>query len=412
MRLRSRAEILQGIGRFEESALKFAVHTASGGEPPFIMGAIEMKKSLFCGVCLCALVAMGGTSFADIMVGVGAPLTGSQAAFGEQIKRGVEAAVAEANAKGGMNGEQITLVYGDDAADPKQGISVANKFVGDGVKFVIGHFNSGVSIPTSDIYAENGVLMIAPGTTNPTFTERELWNTFRTCRRDDKQGIVAGKYMADNYKDGKVAILHDKTPYGQGLADETKKSLNENGMKETLYEGVNQGDKDFSALISKMKAAGITAVYWGGMHPEAGLLIRQMADQGLKAQFISGDGIVSNELASIAGDAVAGVMNTFGPDPRDDKANAELIKAFRDKGFEPEAYTFYAYAGVQSLVNAANAAGSNDPMEVATAMKEKGPFKTVLGDISFDAKGDPSLSPYVMFEWRKGEDGKYNYFQK
>ncbi len=147
-----------------------------------------MKKSLFCGVCLSALVAMGGVSFADIQLGVGAPLTGSRAAFGEQIKRGVEAAVAEANAKGGMNGEQITIVYGDDAADPKQGISVANKFVGDGVQFVIGHFNSGVSIPTSDIYAENGVLMIAPGTTNPTFTERELWNTFRTCRRDDQQG--------------------------------------------------------------------------------------------------------------------------------------------------------------------------------------------------------------------------------
>ena len=187
-----------------------------------------MKKSLFCGVCLSALVAMGGVSFADIQLGVGAPLTGSQAAFGEQIKRGVEAAVAEANAKGGMNGEQITIVYGDDAADPKQGISVANKFIGDGVQFVIGHFNSGVSIPTSDIYAENGVLMIAPGTTNPTFTERGLWNTFRTCRRDDQQGIVAGKYIADNYKDGKVAILHDKTPYGQGLADETKKSLNDN----------------------------------------------------------------------------------------------------------------------------------------------------------------------------------------
>ena len=373
---------------------------------------VELKKSLFCGVCLSALVAMGGSSFADVLLGVGAPLTGGQAAYGEQIKRGVEAAVAEANAKGGMNGEQITIVYGDDAADPRQGISVANKFVGDGVQFVIGHFNSGVSIPTSDIYAENGVLMIAPGTTNPTFTERDLWNTFRTCRRDDQQGIVAGKYIADNYKDGKVAILHDKTPYGQGLADETKKSLNANGKEETLYEGVNQGDKDFSALISKMKAAGITAVYWGGIHPEAALIIRQMADQDLKAQFISGDGIVSNELASIAGDAVAGVLNTFGPDPRDDAANADLIKSFRDKGFEPEAYTFYAYAGVQSLVDAANAAGNNDPQEVSAALKGKGPFKTVLGDLSYDAKGDPSLSPYVMFEWRKGDDGKYNYFQK
>ncbi|MEC6999513.1 branched-chain amino acid ABC transporter substrate-binding protein [Brucella abortus] len=144
------------------------------------------------------------------------------AAFGEQIKRGVEAAVAEANAKGGMNGEQITLVYGDDAADPKQGISVANKFVGDGVKFVIGHFNSGVSIPTSDIYAENGVLMIAPGTTNPTFTERELWNTFRTCRATTSRALSQASTWPIITRTRKVAILHDKTPYGQGLADETK----------------------------------------------------------------------------------------------------------------------------------------------------------------------------------------------
>ncbi|WP_017403755.1 branched-chain amino acid ABC transporter substrate-binding protein, partial [Brucella abortus] len=157
---------------------------------------------------------------------------------------------------------------------------------------------------------------------------------------------------------------------------------------------------------------GVNVVYWGGMHPEAGLLIRQMADQGLKAQFISGDGIVSNELASIAGDAVAGVMNTFGPDPRDDKANAELIKAFRDKGFEPEAYTLYSYAAVQSLAQAAKAAGSNDPQEVAKAMKEKGPFKTVLGDLSYDEKGDPKLPGYVMYKWEKGADGKYNYIQQ
>ncbi|EFG38663.1 Leu/Ile/Val-binding protein [Brucella sp. NVSL 07-0026] len=371
-----------------------------------------MRKTLFSGVALAAVIAFGGSAWADVLVGIGIPVTGPNAVYGAQIQKGAEAAIKEVNDAGGINGEKIAITIGDDVSDPKQGISVANKFAADGVKFVIGHFNSGVTIPASQVYAENGILEISPGATNPQYTEQGLWNTFRTCGRDDQQGTVAGQYIFDHFKDAKIAVIHDKTPYGQGLADETKKSLNENGMKETLYEGVNQGDKDFSALISKMKAAGITAVYWGGMHPEAGLLIRQMADQGLKAQFISGDGIVSNELASIAGDAVAGVMNTFGPDPRDDKANAELIKAFRDKGFEPEAYTFYAYAGVQSLVNAANAAGSNDPMEVATAMKEKGPFKTVLGDISFDAKGDPSLSPYVMFEWRKGEDGKYNYFQK
>ncbi|SPU67401.1 leucine-, isoleucine-, valine-, threonine-, and alanine-binding protein precursor [Brucella neotomae] len=175
---------------------------------------------------------------------------------------------------------------------------------------------------------------------------------------------------------------------------------------------MNVGEKDFSALIAKLKQAGVNVVYWGGLHPEAGLIIRQMADQGLKAQFISGDGIVSNELASIAGPAVEGTLNTFGPDPRNNPDNAELVKKFRDAGFEPEAYTLYSYAAVQSLAQAAKAAGSNDPQEVAKAMKEKGPFKTVLGDLSYDEKGDPKLPGYVMYKWEKGADGKYNYIQQ
>jgi branched-chain amino acid transport system substrate-binding protein len=332
--------------------------------------------------------------------------------YGAQIQKGAEAAIKEINDAGGINGEKISITLGDDVSDPKQGISVANKFAADGVKYVIGHFNSGVSIPASEVYAENGILEISPAATNPVYTERDLWNTFRTCGRDDQQGIVAGQYIFDNFKDAKIAVIHDKTPYGQGLADETKKKLNELGAKEALYEGVNVGEKDFSALIAKMKQAGVTVVYWGGLHPEAGLIIRQMADQGLKAQFISGDGIVSNELASIAGPAVEGTLNTFGPDPRNNPANADLVKKFRDAGFEPEAYTLYSYAAVQSLAGAAKAAGSNDPQEIAKALKEKGPFPTVLGDLSYDAKGDPKLPGYVMYKWEKGADGKYNYIQQ
>jgi branched-chain amino acid transport system substrate-binding protein len=308
--------------------------------------------------------------------------------------------------------KKIAITLGDDVSDPKQGISVANKFAADGVKYVIGHFNSGVSIPASDVYAENGILEISPAATNPVYTERQLWNTFRTCGRDDQQGIVAGQYIFDNFKDGKIAVIHDKTPYGQGLADETKKKLNELGVKEAVYEGVNVGEKDFSALIAKLKQQGVTVLYWGGLHAEAGLIIRQLADQGLKVQFISGDGIVSNELASIAGDAVAGTLNTFGPDPRNNPNNADLVKKFRDAGFEPEAYTLYSYAAVQSLAGAAKAAGSNDPQEVAKALKEKGPFKTVLGDLSYDEKGDPKLPGYVMYKWEKGADGKYTYIQQ
>lgn len=371
-----------------------------------------MKKSLLSAVALTALVAFGGTAWADITIGVGAPITGPNAAFGAQLQKGAEQAVADLNEAGGMNGEKIVLSIGDDVSDPKQGISVANKFVADGVKFVDGHFNSGVTIPASEVYAENGLLMVTPGATNPQVTERGMTNVFRICGRDDQQGDIAGKYIVDNFKDAKVAVVHDKTPYGQGLADETKKALEANGLQPVMYEGVNIGDKDFSALIAKMKEAGVTMIYWGGLHTEAGLIIRQAADQGLNAKLFSGDGIVSNELASIAGDAVIGTLNTFAPDPRNNPAAQEVVEKFRASGFEPEAYTLYSYAAVQVMVQAANKAGSNDPVVVAETIRKEGPWKTVIGDISFDEKGDTTGRNYVVYEWRKGDDGKIGYFEK
>ncbi|MBN9033358.1 MAG: branched chain amino acid ABC transporter substrate-binding protein [Rhizobiales bacterium 63-7] len=368
-----------------------------------------MKKSLLSAVALTAMVAFGGTAYADILIGVGGPLTGPNAAFGAQLQKGAEQAAADINAAGGINGEQIKIVLGDDVSDPKQGVSVANKFVADGVKFVIGHFNSGVSIPASEVYAENGILQITPASTNPVFTERGLWNTFRTCGRDDQQGAVAGGYIAQHFKDAKIAVLHDKTTYGQGLADETKKAMNAAGVTEAIYEGVTAGDKDFSALVAKMKEAGVSLVYWGGLHTEAGLIMRQMKDQGLNAVMMSGDGIVSNELASIAGDAVDGTLMTFAPDPRKNPAAKDLVEKFRKAGFEPEAYTLYSYAGVQVIAEAAKAASTTDATAVADAIKAKGPFKTAIGDLGFDAKGDITRPDYVMYKWGKGSDGKYTY---
>ena len=282
----------------------------------------------------------------------------------------------------------------------------------DGVKVVIGHFNSGVSIPASEVYAENGILEVSPAATNPVYTDRGMWNTFRTCGRDDQQGDIAGAYIAEHFKDAKIAVVHDKTPYGQGLADLTKAAMNKGGVTEVMYEGINAGDKDFSALIAKMKEAGVTLVYYGGLHTEAGLLIRQMADQGLKVPLMSGDGIVSNELAAIAGDAVAGTMNTFAPDPRLRPEAQALVETFRAEGFEPEAYTLYSYAAVQVVAAAAAAAGSNDTMAIAEALKAKGPFQTVLGELSFNEKGDITRPDYIMYEWKKGDDGKYSYFAK
>jgi branched-chain amino acid transport system substrate-binding protein len=368
-----------------------------------------MRKSLLSAVAVTALVAFASSAWAEVVIAVAGPITGPNAAFGAQLQKGAEQAAADINAAGGMNGEQIRIVIGDDVSDPKQGISVANKFVADGVKYVVGHFNSGVSIPASEVYAENGILEITPAATNPVFTDRGLWNVFRTCGRDDQQGSIAGAYLAEKFKDAKIAIVHDKTPYGQGLADETKKAMNAAGLTEVMYEGVNVGDKDFSALIAKMKEAGVTIVYWGGLHTEAGLIIRQLADQGVKATLVSGDGIVSNELASIAGDAVAGTLNTFGPDPRLNPANKDLVEKFRAAGFEPEAYTLYSYAALQVIAEAARAAGGNDAQAVAENIKGKGPFKTAIGELSYDEKGDITRPDYVMYTWKKGDDGKYTY---
>ena len=201
------------------------------------------------------------------------------------------------NAAGGILGQKITVGFGDDVSDPKQGVSVANKFAGDGVKFVIGHYNSGVTIPASEVYQENGILEITPASTNPTVTERGMWNIFRTCGRDDQQGKVAGTYILAHFKGKKIAFVNDKTTYGKGLADETLKTIKAGGMKEVLYEGINTGEKDYSALVSKIKQSGADLVYFGGLYTEGGLIVRQMRDQGVKAPLMGGDGITSDEFA-------------------------------------------------------------------------------------------------------------------
>ena len=351
-------------------------------------------------------------AMADLLIGVAGPFSGPNAMFGAQLQKGAEQAARDINGAGGINGEMITLEFGDDISDPKQGISVANKFVGDGVRFVIGHFNSGVSIPASEVYSENGIFQITPASTNPMFTERGLWNTFRICGRDDQQGAIAGQYIADHFKDEKVALIDDGSTYGQGLAAMTKWSMNSLGVQEAFQGRVTPGEKDYSSVVGKMKDASVTIVYFGGLHTEAGLIMRQMADQGMRATLMAGDGITSNELASIAGDAVNGTLMTFPPDPRKNPNAADAVKKFRDAGFEPEAYTLYAYAALQIIAEAAKAAGENDPMKVAESAKAKGPFKTVLGDIGFNTKGDAMRPDYTMYEWKKGDDGKYYYFDR
>jgi branched-chain amino acid transport system substrate-binding protein len=368
-----------------------------------------MKKMLLTGIALGLGVAFASAANAQIKIGVAGPITGPNAAFGAQLKNGTEQAVEDINAAGGVMGQKLVLSVGDDVSDPKQGVSVANKFAAEGIKWVVGHFNSGVSIPSSEVYQEAGIIQTTPASTNPRLTERGQWNTFRTCGRDDQQGEVAGSYLAKSFKGKKVAVVHDKTPYGKGLADETQKAMNKQGLKEVMYEGINTGEKDYSALVSKLKQANVDVVYFGGLHTEAGLIIRQMRDQGLNAPMMSGDGIVSSEFVSIAGPGAEGTLMTFSPDPRKNPNAKAAVEKFRKKNFEPEAYTLYSYAAVEVYKQAAEAVKSTDPKKMAEYMHSGKTFKTVIGDLSFDKKGDITRPDYVMYVWKKGADGKIDY---
>jgi branched-chain amino acid transport system substrate-binding protein len=371
-----------------------------------------MKQISTLGLALGLSVALAGTAAAQVKFAVGGPITGANATFGAQLKNGSQQAVDDINAAGGINGQKIELEFGDDVSDPKQAVSVANKFAADGVKFVVGHFNSGASIPASTVYQENGILQITPASTNPQFTERGMWNVFRTCGRDDQQGQVAAAYILKHFKGKKIAVVHDKTTYGKGLADETIKGLKKGGMKPVLYEGINVGEKDFSALVSKIKQSRADLVYWGGLHTEGGLIVRQMRDQGVKAPMMGADGITTDEFAAVGGPGVEGTLMTFGPDPRKNPAAKDVVAKFRAHNFEPESYTLYSYASVQVMAEAAKAAKSNDPKKVAAEIHSGKKFNTVLGPLSYTKKGDITKLDYVMYIWKKDpKSGKITYFE-
>ena len=365
-----------------------------------------MLKHWLTGLALGTGIALAGAASAqDIPIAVAGPMTGGEAAFGAQMRNGAEQAVADINAAGGVLGRKLVLQVGDDACDPKQARAVAEKLSGAKVPVVIGHFCSSSSIPASDVYAETGVLQITPASTNPQFTERKLWNTFRVCGRDDQQGTVAGKYLASKYKGKSIAILHDRTTYGKGLADETKKALNKAGVKERLYEAYTKGDKDFTALVTKMKQANIDVAYVGGYHNEAGLILRQMRDQGMKTMLVGGDALVTNQFWGITGPAGEGTLMTFNPDARKMKTAAPIVAKFKAKNIDPEGYTLYTYAAFQAWAEAAKKAGSTDPKKVAATLKS-GKWNTVLGPLSFDKKGDVVGVDYVWYVWNK--DGSYS----
>lgn len=356
---------------------------------------------LLAGICFLTLACTKKEENV-IKVGAAGPLTGDMAVFGQDQLNGVKLAVEEWNAKGGVLGKKIVIVEGDDQRDPKQAVAAANKLVNDKVVGVIGHFNSNCSIPASAVYHQAGIPQISHGSTNPQFTDQGFDNVFRVCGRDDQQGKVAADFAVNVLKAKRIAVLQDKTTYGQGLADEFRKGL---GAKAEvlIYEGIGVGEKDYSPVVTKVKALNPALVFFGGIYVEGGLLIKQFKAVGGTAPFIGGDGIMSEELAKIGGPATEGTYATFGPDTKESPSAKGFNENYRKKYGEPGVYSIYAYDATNILLQALQSAGAVDGKKVSAAIRAID-YNGALGHIQFDAKGDVKESPYVVW---KVEGGKF-----
>jgi branched-chain amino acid transport system substrate-binding protein len=365
-----------------------------------------MKLSRLLSAAAVGLVLATPAFAEDIAIAVIGPMTGQLANIGDQFKQGAQAAAAAINEKGGVDGRQIKIVIEDDVCDPKQAVSVANRVVAEGIKFVDGHACSGSSIPASAVYAESSVLMMSPASSNPELTDaaaKNGWPTImRLYTRDDAQGAFIGPWIAEKYKDKNVVVLHDKSAYGQGVADAVRATMNENGLKEVMYEGINAGEKDYSALVTKLKDLKADVVYFGGYHPEAGLMLRQSAEQGFKFQLIMPDSIASPEFWQVAGPAGEGTMFVFPSDPQAKPEAKEAVEKIKAGGFVPEGFTLFSYAVIQAIAEGVNRAGSDDPAAVAEALKNGEPISTVVGDVVFDEKGDLKNASYDINQWHDG----------
>lgn len=340
-----------------------------------------------------------------VKIGIAGPMTGAQAKMGADFRNGVTIAIEEWNAKGGILGKKIEMVVGDDQADPKQAVAVANKLVNEGVKGIVGHFNSSCSIPASDVYNRAGIPMITPASTNPQLTERGYRGVFRVCGRDDQQGKVAADFVMSQLKIKKVAIIHDKTTYGQGLADEFKKNLI--NVEVVYYGGITQGDKDFKTVLTAIKAKKPELIYFGGIYPEAGLLLRQAREIGLYVPFMSGDGSIDPKFIEIAGkDAAEGTYLTFGPDPKNIPTAKDFIEKYNAKFGDIGPYSIYAYEATNILLKAIKEAGTLDGKAIIEKLHAM-EFEGSLGKIKFTEKGDVAVAPYVVWITKDGKFVEY-----
>jgi branched-chain amino acid transport system substrate-binding protein len=342
---------------------------------------------------------------ADIGIGVAGPMTGAYAWFGEQYQRGAGLAVADLNAAGGVLGQSVELIVGDDFCDAEQAVALARKLVSDGVAFVAGHWCSHSAIPASKVYEQAEIIMIAPGAISAKLTDEGGPNVFRVCGRDDRQGAKVADYLADHRTGKKIAILDDGTTFGTGLANGVERRLREHGLSVAMEAAYTPGEAEYSALASRMHAAGIDVFFVGGYHRETGLIFRQARDRGYDLELIANSAMATADFPMITGPGLGGTLMVAAADMRTTPHAAAVVAHFREQGYEPPGFTLYAYAAVQVWAQAAEAAGSLDFDAVTLAMRRL-QFDTVLGRIGFDDKGDVTgFDPWQWYVWQA--DGTY-----
>ena len=336
-----------------------------------------------------------------VKIALAGPVTGPVAQYGDMQFIGAKMAIEQINSVGGVNGKQLEAVVYDDACDPKQAVAVANKIVNDNVRFVVGHLCSASTQPASDIYEDEGVLMITAASTSPDITNRGYELIFRTIGLDSMQGPTAAKHIINSVKPRRMAVIHDKQQYGEGLASTVKAEVEKAGIQVALYEGVTAGSKDFSALIAKLKKENVDFIYYGGYHPELGLILRQGAEKGLNVKFMGPEGVGNKDISAIAGAASEGLLVTLPKSFDQDPANAKLVAAFKAKNEDPSGpFVFPAYSAVQVMVDGMKLTKSEDPEKVAKSMRENS-FKTPTGKLGFDSKGDLRDFSFMVYEWHE-----------
>lgn len=351
-------------------------------------------------------IALSFSAYAEntLKIGIAGPFSGSVAQYGDMQRQGVYAAIEMINQSGGVNGQLVEAIEYDDACEPKQAVTVANNIVKDKIKFVVGHLCSSSTQPATDIYQDEDIVVIT-GSTNPGITSRGYQNIFRTIGVDSEQGLTAARYIIDVIKPQRVAIIHDKQQYGKGVALIVEDLLIKRGVNVISTDGINHGDKDFSALISKLKRENIDFIYYGGYHPELALIMRQANATGFKPTYMGPEALGNKNIAYLAGDAVEGLLVTL-PSRYDLMAkNQPVVELLKSKDVDSSGpFIWTSYAAVQALADAIGRVGVDDPKKVAAALHQQ-VVDTVIGPISWDEKGDLKGFEFGIYQWHADGTG-------